>query len=103
MFVKLTHYGLPTIFNVADIVSFRLDIDNKGNEKTKLFLVSGAHTFVDEGVKELHRYLNDIKMGKEVVSYEYDVPSIPDRMEGQYNREMQSPRAMEYEIGRAHV
>ena len=58
MFVKLTHYGLPTIFNVADIVSFRLDIDNKGNEKTKLFLVSGAHTFVDEGVKELHRYLD---------------------------------------------
>ena len=87
MFIKLTHYGTPTCFNIAHIVSFRLDIDPKGQEKTKIFLISGAHTFIDEGVKELHHLLNDVKFGKVLPDYDYEVPSIPERMESQYNRE----------------
>lgn len=93
MFIKLTHYGLPTCFNIAHIVSFRLDVDMKGQEKTKLFLISGAHTYVDEGVKELHHLLNDVKYGKVLPDYEYDVPSIPDRMESQYNRDTKSQQS----------
>jgi len=92
MFIKLTHYGNPIIFNVDKIVSFRLDIDNKGNTLTKLFLVSGAHTFVDEGIIVLHKLLN-----KPELDYSYDVPTIPDRMENQYNRDVASPNAMEFE------
>ena len=94
MFVKLTHYGNPIVFNTDKIVSFRLDIDLKGNTMTKVFLTSGAHTFVDEGVKELHKLFNN---PAKFMDYEYDVPTIPDRFEGQYNRDMASPIAMEFE------
>ena len=92
MFIKLTHYGSPIIFNTDKIISFRLDVDLKGNTMTKVFLVSGAHTFVDEDVKVLHKLLN-----KPVLDYEYDVPTIPDRFENQYNREMVSPRVMDFD------
>ena len=95
MFIKLTHYGTPTIFNINAIVSFRLDIDIKTNEsKTKIFLMSGAHTFVDEDVKVIHKILNNPSKN---LDYEYEVPPIADRMENQYNREMSSPRSMTFE------
>lgn len=94
MFIKLTHYGNPIIFNTDKIVSFRLDADNKGNTLTKLFLVSGAHTFVDEGIIVLHKLLNNPSTH---LTYDYDVPTIPDRMENQYNRDMVSPTAMEFD------
>ena len=94
MFIKLTHYGNPIIFNTDKIVSFRLDIDLKGNTMTKLFLVSGAHTFVDEDVKVLHKLLNN---AAKMIDYDYEVPTIPDRFENQYNRDMSSPRVMEFE------
>jgi len=92
MFIKLTHYGNPIIFNVGKIVSFRLDTDAKGNTLTKLFLVSGAHTFIDEDVITLHKMVNNPQ-----VSYDYEVPTIPDRMENQYNRDVASPNAMEFD------
>ena len=95
MFVKLTHNGTPTIFNVNNIVSFRLDIEPKsGASMTKVFLTSGAHTFVDEDVKELHKLLNN--PGRSL-SYEYEVPAIPDRFEDQYNREMSSPKSITFD------
>ena len=95
MFVKLTHNGTPTIFNVNSIVSFRLDIEPKsGTSMTKVFLTSGAHTFVDEDVKVLHKMLNNPSSS---VNYEYEVPAIPDRFEDQYNREMSSPRSMTFD------
>lgn len=94
MFIKLTHKNTPVIFNINKIISFRLDVDKDGRTATKVFLESGAHTFVDEQVKVLHKLLNNPTQS---LSYEYEVPSIPDRMEEQYNREMQSPRVMEFD------
>lgn len=95
MFVKLTHNGTPTIFNVDTIVSFRLDVEPKsGASMTKVFLTSGAHTFVDEDVKSVHKMLNN---PTKYIDYEYEVPPIADRMENQYNRDMSSPRSMTFD------
>ena len=95
MFVKLTHNGTPTIFNVDTIISFRLDVEPKsGASMTKVFLMSGAHTFVDEDVKTIHKMLNNPSI---TIDYGYDVPPIPERFENQFNRDMGSPRSMTFD------
>lgn len=88
MLVKFTTKGKPTLINVNHIVGVRMDTEQKsGDYMSKIFLSTSLMVFVDEPMDEVHKIINDALSGVHVPSYDYEVPSVDDRFQGQYNTE----------------
>jgi hypothetical protein len=88
MLVKLTRRGKPTIFNASHIVTMYMDTDLKNGEfKTKIITTNGI-VFVDEPLNVVHEELNKALGGEFPLEYDYEVPSIDDRMENKYNSQI---------------
>ena len=87
MYVRLTHRGKPTIFNAKQVVTMYMDTDLKSGEfKCKVITTNGS-VFVDEALNVAHEKLNMAILGEFTTDYEYDIPSIDDRVESRYNHE----------------
>ena len=97
MLVKFMTKGRPTIVNVNCIVGIRRDIEQKSNtEMTKIYLTTGLMVFVDEGMNEVHQLVNGVLNKTTDIDYSYDVPSVDDKFNNQYQRDTESdnqPRA----------
>jgi len=88
MLVKFTTKGKPTLVNVNHIVGVRKDTEQKsGDYMTKIFLSTSLLVFVDEEMDEVHKLINDALSGVHIPSYDYDVPSVDEKFQAQYNND----------------
>lgn len=88
MLVKFMTKGKPTLVNVNHICGIRMDTDQKsGAYMTKIFLSSGQCVFVDESMNVVHQIINQVFSGKYEHDYSYDVPTLDEKFQSQYNRE----------------
>jgi hypothetical protein len=96
MLVKLTHRGKPTVFNANQVITIYMDTDLKSNEyKTKITLANGSVVFVDEPLNVVHEELNKAFGGEFPLEYNYKIPSVDERLENRYNKEV-APYSMEF-------
>lgn len=88
MLVKFTTKGKPTLINVSHIVGVRKDTEQRsGDYMTKIFLSTSLLVFVDEDLDEVHKTINDAMSGVHIPSYDYEVPSVDEKFQAQYNNE----------------
>jgi hypothetical protein len=91
MLVKFMTKGKPTLVNVNSIVGVRKDTDQKSGEyMTKIFLSTGLLVFVDEEMNVVHQMVNGVLNKTTDIDYSYDVPSVDEKFQSQYNRDMDS-------------
>lgn len=88
MLVKFTTKGKPTLVNVSHIVGVRKDTEQRsGDYMTKIFLSTSLLVFVDEDLAEVHKLINDALIGIHIPSYDYEVPSVDEKFQTQYNKD----------------
>ena len=88
MLVKFTTKGKPTLINVSHIVGVRKDTEQRsGDYMTKIFLSTSLLVFVDEDLDEVHKTINDAMSGIHIPSYDYEVPSVDEKFQAQYNND----------------
>jgi hypothetical protein len=88
MLVKFTTKGKPTLINVSHIVGVRKDTEQRsGDYMTKIFLSTSLLVFVDEDLDEVHKIINDALSGVHIPSYDYEVPSVDEKFQAQYNND----------------
>lgn len=101
MLVKFTTKGKPTLVNVNHIVGVRMDTEQKsGDYMTKIFLSTSLLVFVDEPMEEVHKLINDALSGVHIPSYDYEVPTVDDRFQNQYNNDYHNNPPMQYDNNR---
>jgi hypothetical protein len=89
MLVKFTTKGKPTLVSVNHIVGVRKDTEQRsGDYMTKIFLSTSLLVFVDEDLDEVHKLINDALNGTHIPSYDYEVPSVDERFQAQYNNDV---------------
>ena len=103
MLVRLTHRGKPTIFNAKEVVTLYMDTDLKSGEyKCKITTTNGC-VFVDEPLNVVHEKLNMAVMGEFTTDYDYDVPTIDERVSKNNYHQTNSygrPHPQQYRNGR---
>ena len=88
MLVKFTTKGKPTLVSVSHIVGVRKDTEQRsGDYMTKIFLSTSLLVFVDEDLDEVHKLINDALSGTHIPSYDYEVPSVDEKFQAQYNND----------------
>ena len=84
---------MPTLINVNHIVGVRKDTEQKsGNYMVKIFLSTSLMVFVDEEMEVVHKLINDALQGTHIPSYDYEVPSVDEKFESQFNNDFHNPR-----------
>lgn len=100
MLVKFTTKGKPTLVNVNHIVGVRKDTEQRsGDYMTKIFLSTSLLVFVDEDLDVVHKLINDALDGVHIPSYDYEVPSVDEKFQAQYNNDYNNP-PMQYDNNR---
>ena len=98
MLVKFTTKGKPTIINVNHIVGVRKDTEQRsGDYMTKIFLSTSLLVFVDEDLDEVHKTINDAMQGTHIPSYDYEVPSVDEKFQTQYNNDYHANPPVQYD------
>ena len=93
MLVKFTTKGKPTLINVNHIVGVRKDTEQKsGTYMTKIFLSTSLMVFVDEEMDEVHKVVNEAMKGNHSETYDYEIPTIDEKFESQFNNDTYNPR-----------
>ena len=101
MLVKFTTKGKPTLINVNHIVGVRKDTEQRsGDYMTKIFLSTSLLVFVDEELDEVHKIINDALQGTHIPSYDYEVPSVDEKFQTQYNNDYHSNPPAQYDNNR---
>ena len=84
---------MPTLINVNHIVGVRKDTEQKSGEyMTKIFLSTSLMVFVDEEMDIVHKLVTDALQGIHIPMYDYEIPTIDEKFQNQFNNYAPQPQ-----------